>query len=122
MEREIDIIKKIHSEYFEYMIDGNMNKVSELFHYPSSFKGFSDNLMTAMNKEELINIYRNLIDAAPEAESITMKDTKFFKLRDNTYTIIMNYSQHKDDNEVFSGKACYVFSKINNKWKICAVL
>ena len=122
MEREIDIIKKIHSEYFEYMIDGNMNKVSELFHYPSSFKGFSDNLMTAMNKEELIDIYTNLIDAAPKAESIIMKDTKLFKLRDNTYTIIMDYSQYKDDNEIFSGKACYIFSKINNKWKICAVL
>tara|TARA_B100001029_G_scaffold121661_1_gene101162 strand:- start:682 stop:861 length:180 start_codon:yes stop_codon:yes gene_type:complete len=56
MEREIDI-KKIHSEYFEYMINGNMNKVSELFHYPSSFKGFSDNLTAAKNKEELIDIY-----------------------------------------------------------------
>ena len=59
-----------------------------------------------MNKEELIDIHKKLIDAAPAVESINMNDTRLFKLRDNTYTIIINYSQHKNDNEIFLGKAC----------------
>ena len=99
-----------------------MDNVAKLFHYPSAFKGFLDNLLTAKDASELKEIYQDLIDSAPSANRISMNETIPFKLRDNTYVIIMSYSQYNDDSEIFSGNACYVFSKINKEWKISAVL
>ena len=122
MKNDIDIVKSIHTKYFDYMMIGDMDNVAKLFHYPSTFKGFLDNLLTAKDASELKEIYQDLVASAPNATSISINDTVPFKLRDNTYVIIMNYSQYNDDIEVFSGNACYVFSKINNEWKISAVL
>ena len=104
------------------MVNGDMDNVAKLFHYPSAFIGFLDNLLTAIDANELKEIYQDLIASAPTANRISMNETIPFKLRDNTYVIIMNYSQYNDDSEIFSGNACYVFSKINKEWKISAVL
>ena len=122
MNNDIEIIKSIHAKYFDYMVNGDMDNVAKLFHYPSAFKGFLDNLLTAKDASELKEIYQDLIDSAPSANRISMNETIPFKLRDNTYVIIMSYSQYNDDSEIFSGNACYVFSKINTEWKISAVL
>ena len=119
---KMDIIKSIHAKYFDYMVNGDMDNVAKLFHYPSAFKGFLDNLLTAKDASELKEIYQDLIASAPTANRISMNETMPFKLRDNTYVIIMSYSQYNDDSEIFSGNACYVFSKINKEWKISAVL
>ena len=122
MNNDIEIIKSIHAKYFDYMVNGDMDNVAKLFHYPSAFKGFLDNILTAKDANELKEIYQDLIDSAPSANRISMNETIPFKLRDNTYVIIMSYSQYNDDSEIFSGNACYVFSKINKQWKISAVL
>ena len=122
MNNDIEIIKSIHAKYFDYMVNGDIDNVAKLFHYPSAFKGFLDNILTAKDANELKEIYQDLIASAPTATRISMNDTMPYKLRDNTYVIIMSYSQYNDDNEVFSGNACYVFSKINKEWKISAVL
>ena len=122
MNNDIEIIKSIHAKYFDYMVNGDMDNVAKLLHYPSAFKGFLDNLLTAKDASELKEIYQDLIDSAPSANRISMNETIPFKLRDNTYVIIMSYSQYNDDSEIFSGNACYVFSKINKEWKISAVL
>ena len=122
MNNDIDIIKSIHAKYFDYMVNGDMDNAAKLFHYPSAFKGFLDNLLTAKDASELKEIYKDLIASAPNANKISMNETIPFKLRDNTYVIIMSYSQYNDDSEIFSGNACYVFSKINKQWKISAVL
>jgi len=122
MNNDIDIIKSIHAKYFDYMVNGDMDNVAKLFHYPSAFKGFLDNLLTAKDASELKEIYQDLIASAPTANKISMNETMPFKLRDNTYVIIMSYSQYNDDSEIFSGNACYVFFKINKEWKISAVL
>ena len=121
MNNDIEIIKSIHEKYFEYMVNGDMDNVAKLFHYPSAFKGFLNNLLTAKDAGELKEIYQDLIASAPTANRISMNETIPFKLRDNTY-VIMSYSQYNDDSEIFSGNACYVFSKINKEWKISAVL
>ena len=122
MNNDIEIIKSIHAKYFDYMVNGDMDNVAKLFHYPSAFKGFLDNLLIAKDASELKEIYQDLIASAPSANRISMNETIPFKLRDNTYVIIMSYSQYNDDSEIFSGNACYVFSKINKQWKISAVL
>ena len=44
MNNDIDIIKSIHAKYFDYMVNGDMDNVAKLFHYPSAFKGFLENL------------------------------------------------------------------------------
>ena len=102
MNNDIEIIKSIHAKYFDYMVNGDMDNVAKLFHYPSAFKGFLDNIVIAKDASELKEIYQDLIASAPNANRISMNETMPYKLRDNTYVIIMSYSQYNDDNEVFS--------------------
>ena len=52
MNNDIEIIKSIHAKYFDYMVNGDMDNVAKLFHYPSAFKGFLDNLLTAKDASE----------------------------------------------------------------------
>tara|TARA_Y100001970_G_C14091251_1_gene780157 strand:+ start:289 stop:657 length:369 start_codon:yes stop_codon:yes gene_type:complete len=122
MDKDIDIIKTIHAKYLHFMNNRDINKVSELFEYPAVFKGFLDKVQIAKDAKELKDIYKDLITSAPIADSIMLNDTVPFKLRDDTYAIIMSYSQYNNKKEIFSGSACYIFSKINKKWKMNAVL
>ena len=87
MNNDIEIIKSIHAKYFDYMVNGDMDNVAKLFHYPSAFKGFLDNIVTAKDANELKEIYQDLIDSAPSANRISMNETIPFKLRDNTYAV-----------------------------------
>tara|TARA_B100001996_G_C18616959_1_gene576139 strand:- start:96 stop:419 length:324 start_codon:yes stop_codon:yes gene_type:complete len=106
-----------------------MDNLAELFHYPSVFKGFLDKIETASNVEELKKLYTKLIQKSPKADieanirtSTELKNSIPYKLRDDSYVIIMEYSQYKENNkELFIGRAAYLFTKKDNIWKISGV-
>ena len=127
--KDLEEINKLHQEYFTLLSSNNMKKLKNIFNYPSVFKGFLDEIAIVNNGDELESVYKELIAKAPQADldanittSTSMKNSIPYKLRDDTYMIIMEYSQYtEDESEFFSGRAGYLFTKFDNKWKISGV-
>ena len=109
--------------------DNKLDQLKDIFFYPSIFKGFLDEIVIATKGDDLKDIYKKLIAKAPQADpddnvttSILLKKSIPYKLRDDSYVIIMEYSQvTEDDSEIFSGRAGYLFTNSNNEWKISGV-
>ncbi len=126
---DIKVINELHKTYFKLLSERRMDNLAELFHYPSVFKGFLDKIETASNVEELKKLYTKLIQKSPKADieanirtSTELKNSIPYKLRDDSYVIIMEYSQYKENNkELFIGRAAYLFTKKDNIWKISGV-
>ncbi len=126
---EIKIIEELHRNYYEFLSKNKMDDLSDLFHYPSAFKGFLDAVEVVNNKEELKNIYTKLIAKSPKADldanvttSTELKNSIPYKLRDDSYIIVMEYSHYKEDKkDLFTGRATYLFTKKNKIWKISGV-
>ncbi len=127
--KDLKIINKLHQEYFKFLSSNNMEELKNIFTYPSVFKGFLNKILIANSEEDIESIYKELIAKAPQADldaniktSTSMKNIIPYKLRDDTYMIIMEYSQHTEDNsEFFSGKAAYLFTKLGSEWKLLGV-
>lgn len=128
-DEDIDTIKKLHNKYFELLSDNNMNELANLFSYPSVFKGFLNKIDIASDKKDLKRVYEELISAAPQSDldanitiSTELKNSIPYKLRDDSYVIVMEYSQYREDkSELFTGRACYLFTKLDGDWKISGV-
>ena len=128
-DEDIDTIKKLHNKYFELLSDNNMNELANLFSYPSAFKGFLNKIDIASDKKDLKRVYEELISAAPQSDldanitiSTELKNSIPYKLRDDSYVIVMEYSQYREDkSELFTGRACYLFTKLDGDWKISGV-
>ncbi len=129
VDSEIKIIEELHRNYYEFLSNNKMDELSELFHYPSAFKGFLDKIEVANNKDELKNLYIKLIEKSPKADleanvktSTELKNSIPYKLRDDSYIIVMEYSHYKEDKkDLFTGRAAYLFTKRNKIWKISGV-
>ena len=129
VDSEIKIIEELHRSYYEFLSNNKMDELSDLFHYPSAFKGFLDKIEVANNKGELKNLYIKLIEKSPKADleanvktSTELKNSIPYKLRDDSYVIIMEYSHYKEDKkDLFTGRATYLFTKKNKIWKISGV-
>ena len=128
-DEDIDTIKKLHNKYFELLSDNNMDELANLFSYPSAFKGFLNKIDIASDKKDLKRVYEELISAAPQSDldanitiSTELKNSIPYKLRDDSYVIVMEYSQYREDkSELFTGRACYLFAKLDGDWKISGV-
>tara|TARA_B100001245_G_scaffold235214_1_gene222494 strand:- start:1282 stop:1683 length:402 start_codon:yes stop_codon:yes gene_type:complete len=128
-DEEISTIKKLHNKYFELLSDNNMDELANLFSYPSAFKGFLNKIDIASDKKDLKRVYEELISAAPQSDldanitiSTDLKNSIPYKLRDDSYVIVMEYSQYREDkSELFTGRACYLFTKLDGDWKISGV-
>ena len=128
-DEDIDTIKKLHNKYFELLSDNNMDELANLFSYPSAFKGFLNKIDIASDKKDLKRVYEELISAAPQSDldanitiSTELKNSIPYKLRDDSYVIVMEYSQYREDkSELFTGRACYLFTKLDGDWKISGV-
>ena len=128
-DEEISTIKKLHNKYFELLSDNNMDELANLFSYPSAFKGFLNKIDIASDKKDLKRVYEELISAAPQSDldanitiSTELKNSIPYKLRDDSYVIVMEYSQYREDkSELFTGRACYLFTKLDGDWKISGV-
>lgn len=127
--KDIEEINLLHKEYFRLLSNNKLNELKDIFFYPSVFKGFLDEIVIATKGDDLEEIYRKLISKAPQADldanittSTSLKKSIPYRLRDDSYMIIMEYSQvTEDESELFSGRAGYLFTKSNNKWKISGV-
>ena len=128
-DEDIDTIKKLHNKYFELLSDNNMDELANLFSYPSAFKGFLNKIDIASDKKDLKRVYEELISAAPQSDldanitiSTELKNSIPYKLREDSYVIVMEYSQYREDkSELFTGRACYLFTKLDGDWKISGV-
>ena len=128
-DEEISTIKKLHNKYFELLSDNNMDELANLFSYPSAFKGFLNKIDIASDKKDLKRVYEELISAAPQSDldanitiSTELKNSIPYKLREDSYVIVMEYSQYREDkSELFTGRACYLFTKLDGDWKISGV-
>jgi hypothetical protein len=128
-DEDIDTIKKLHNKYFELLSDNNMDELANLFSYPSAFKGFLNEIDIARGKKDLKRVYEKLISSAPQSDldanitiSTELKNSIPYKLRDDSYVIVMEYSQYKEDkSKLFTGRACYLFTKSDGDWKISGV-
>ena len=125
-DEEISTIKKLHNKYFELLSDNNMDELANLFSYPSAFKGFLNKIDIASDKKDLKRVYEELISAAPQSDldanitiSTDLKNSIPYKLRDDSYVIVMQYRE--DKSELFTGRACYLFTKLDGDWKISGV-
>ena len=126
---EIKIIEELHKCYYEFLSKNQMDDLSELFHYPAAFKGFLDKIELANDKEELKSLYVKLISKSPKADldanvttSTELKNSIPYKLRDDSYIIVMEYSHYKEGKkDLFTGRATYLFTKKDNTWKISGV-
>jgi len=127
---DIEIINKLHKSYYEFLSNNKMDDLSDLFHFPAVFKGFLDGIEIANNKDDLKDIYIKLIAKSPKADleanittSTELKNSITYKLRDDSFIIVMEYSQYKDgDKELFTGRATYLFTRKNKVWKISGVI
>ena len=128
-DEDIDTIKKLHNKYIDMLSDNNMDELANLFSYPSAFKGFLNEIDIASDREDLKRVYEKLVSSAPQSDldanittSTELKNSIPYKLRDDTYVIIMEYSQYKEDkSEFFTGRACYLFTRSDDDWKISGV-
>jgi len=128
-DEDIDTIKKLHNKYFELLSDNNIDELANLFSYPSAFKGFLNKIDIASDEKDLKRVYKKLISAAPQSDldanittSTELKNSIPYKLRDDSYVIVMEYSQYKEDkSELFTGRACYLFTRSDDDWKISGV-
>ena len=127
--KDIEAINLLHKEYFRLLSDNKLDQLKDILYYPSIFKGFLDEIVIATKGDDLKDIYKKLIAKAPQADpddnvstSTLLKKSIPYKLRDDSYVIIMEYSQvTEDDSEIFSGRAGYLFTNSNNEWKISGV-
>ena len=133
-EADIEIIKKQHNIYYEYLFKDDFKNLSKLFSFPAVFKGFVKEIQIANNQKDIINIYQKLIKAAPQSKFVSngrnyteinteLESKLVFKMRDDTYLLIANYTQKdkKDNSIIFSGSASYLFTKSNEKWLLSGV-
>ena len=133
-EADVEIIKEQHNIYYEYLFKDDFENLSKLFSFPAVFKGFVKEIQIANNQKDIINIYQKLIKAAPQSKFVSngrnyteinteLESKLVFKMRDDTYLLIANYSQKdkKDNSIIFSGSASYLFTKNNEKWLLSGV-
>tara|TARA_B100001057_G_scaffold118513_1_gene117159 strand:+ start:899 stop:1366 length:468 start_codon:yes stop_codon:yes gene_type:complete len=133
-EADIETIKNQHNTYYEYLFKDDFENLSKLFSFPAVFKGFVKEIQIANNQKEIINIYQKLIKAAPQSKfarngrdyteiSTELESKLVFKMRDDTYLLIANYTQKdkKNNSIIFSGSASYLFTKNNDDWLLSGV-
>jgi len=133
-EADIEIIKKRHNTYYEYLFKDDFKNLSKLFSFPAVFKGFVKEIQIANNQQDIINIYDKLIKAAPQSKfasngrdyteiNTELESKLVFKMRDDTYLLIAKYTQKdkKDNSIIFSGSASYLFTKNNEDWLLSGV-
>ena len=133
---EIDIkqIREKHTSYYKYLFNDDFDNLAKLFSFPSSFKGFVENIQIAKNENDIKEIYRNLISAAPQSKfaksernyseiKTSLNNKEIIKMRDDTYILIVTYTQKdkKNNSLIFSGKASYLFTKQNDNWFLSGV-
>ena len=133
---EIDIeqIREKHNSYYKYLFNDDFDNLAKLFSFPSSFKGFVENIQIAKNENDIKEIYRNLISAAPQSKfaksgrnyseiKTSLNNKEIIKMRDDTYILIVTYTQKdkKNNSLIFSGKASYLFTKQNDNWFLSGV-
>ena len=133
---EIDIeqIREKHNSYYKYLFNDDFDNLAKLFSFPSSFKGFVENIQIAKNENDIKEIYRNLISAAPQSKfaksgrnyseiKTSLNNKELIKMRDDTYILIVTYTQKdkKNNSLIFSGKASYLFTKQNDNWFLSGV-
>lgn len=133
-ETDIEQIREKHNNYYKYLFNDDFDNLAKLFSFPSSFKGFVKNIQIANNESDIKEIYRNLINAAPQSKfakngkkyseiKTSLINKEMLKMRDDTYILIVNYTQtdKKNNSLIFSGKASYLFTKQNDNWFLSGV-
>ena len=126
-------IKVKYKKRFTFVND-DFDNLAKLFSFPSSFKGFVENIQIANNENDIKEIYGNLINAAPQSKfaksgrnyseiKTSLNNKEIIKMRDDTYILIVTYTQKdkKNNSLIFSGKASYLFTKQNDNWFLSGV-
>ena len=116
-------VKEAHGRYFQALGAGDMEALAANFTFPAAFKGFLDDVAIATDKESLASTYERLIAAAPKAARTEVRGLDVGYLRPGVYMLTMSYEQYgEDDALIHDGRAVYVFKKVGDEFKLCAVL
>lgn len=116
-------IKEAHSRYYQALGSRDMDALAENFTFPAAFKGFLDNVVLATDKKSLAATFDMLIAATPEAERTEIRSMEADYVRPNTYMLTMTYAQYgTDDALVHEGRAIYFMKRVDDEFKLFAIL
>jgi len=116
-------VREAHSRYFQALGSGDMDALAENFTFPAAFKGFLEDVVIATDKESLLATYQRLIAAAPKATRTELRGTDVSYLRPGVYMLTMSYEQYgADDTLIHEGRAVYFIKRVNDVFKLFAVI
>lgn len=116
-------VRAAHERYSAALQSGDMDALAEQFTFPAAFKGFLEDIVIAQDKAALLSTYQALIAAAPKASRTQVTGIEVSFIRPGVYTLAMAYQQFDaDDGLLHEGRAVYCMKRVDDGFKIFAVL